>query len=131
MAFIHPVLGGIAVLLGVFIMSRGLVARQGTKASTKARRSHKRWAWWAFGAMVVALGSGVASTLWIRDDLEVGEETVHLELGIAVVVVMGLGGLATRYFTRDPRWRALHPWVGIAAVLGALAQAVIGIELLP
>ena len=130
MAFLHPVLGTIAILLSVFIMSRGLVAQQGTKASTKARRTHKRWAWYALGAMVVAWLSGFASTVWLRDDLELGE-TWHLAVGVAVVALMGLGGLLTRYFTRNSTLRRIHPWVGIAAVVGSIVQALVGIELLP
>ena len=130
MAFVHPVLGTVAILISVYLMSRGLVARQGTKASTKARRTHKRWAWWSFGAMVLALVTGLGSTVFLRDDLELGD-TLHLEIGIGVVAVMGVGGLLTRYFTRSPRLRWWHPWIGVVAVIGAIVQGIFGIELLP
>ena len=130
MAFIHPILGTLAILLGVFIMSRGLVAQRKTKAATKARRSHKRWAWYALYAMVIAWVTGFASTVWLRDDIELGD-TWHLAVGIAVVVLMALGGLLTRYFTKRQELRSIHPWIGIAAVAGAILQGVLGIILLP
>ncbi|MEM6929718.1 MAG: hypothetical protein AAF602_22455, partial [Myxococcota bacterium] len=66
MAFVHPVLGVVAILLTVWIGSRGMVARQGTKASPKARRTHRKYAVIALGAMVVASITGTASTVWLR-----------------------------------------------------------------
>ncbi len=130
LAFVHPILGTLAILFAIWIMSRGLVARQGRKQSAKARRTHRKWAFYALGAWVVALLTGVASTLWLRPDLELGE-TWHLGLGLGLVALMGVAGLLTRYFTRTPALRRIHPWVGIAAVVGGIVQALIGIELLP
>lgn len=130
MAFVHPALGTLTVLFSIWILSRGLTARQGGKHAHAARRQHKRWAWWALGGMVASLVSGVASTLLLRPDLTLGE-TWHTALGVAVVSAMGLAALLTRYFTRDPRLRSVHPWIGIAAVIGGIAQAIVGIELLP
>lgn len=80
--------------------------------------------------MGLALVTGFASTLWIREDLEVGE-TWHTAVGVGSVVLMAVGAVLTRYFTRDPRLRKLHPWFGIAAVMGALFQGILGIQLLP
>ena len=130
MAFVHPVLGTVAILFSVWIMSRGLAARQRNKGAHAARRTHRRWAFYALGAMVVAAASGTASTIWLRPDLELGE-TAHLAVGIVVVVLMGIGGLLTRYFTRSNALRSIHPWIGIAAVVGSIVQGILGIELLP
>ena len=63
-------------------------------------------------------------------DLELGE-TRHLVVGWTAIALMGIGGLLTRAFTRNPWLRSVHPWIGIAAVVLALAQGVLGIELLP
>ena len=130
MAFFHPILGAITLLAAVWLMSRGLVVRQGGKAATPARRTHKRWAWWVLGLMWASLITGLSTTLLLRPDLELGE-TWHTALGITVVLLFTLGGLLTRAFTRDPRLRAIHPWIGVAAVAIGVAHAIAGIELLP
>ena len=130
MAFLHPVLGALTIVFSVWIMARGLTARQGGKSATNARRFHKRWAPWAFCAMLASGLTGTASTLLLRPDLTLGE-TNHLVVGWTAIGLMGAGGLLTRAFTRNPWLRSVHPWIGVAAVLLALAQGVIGIQLLP
>lgn len=130
MALLHPVLGALTIAFSVWIMARGLTARQGGKSATRARRFHKRWAPWAFVAMVLSGLTGMASTVWLRPDLELGE-TRHLVVGWTAIGLMGAGGLLTRAFTRNPSLRSIHPWIGIAAVVLALVQGVLGIELLP
>ncbi|MEO0601474.1 MAG: DUF4079 family protein [Myxococcota bacterium] len=130
MAFVHPVLGVVAILLTVWIGSRGMVARQGTKASPKARRTHRKYAVIALVAMVVASVSGTASTVWLRDDLSLGD-TWHLTIGWLIVGLMALSALLTRYFTRSPQLRSIHPVLGLLAVAASVLQAIIGIELLP
>ncbi|MBX2797482.1 MAG: DUF4079 family protein [Myxococcales bacterium] len=129
-AFVHPVIGTIVVLYSVWIMREGLVARQRSKRSHKARRTHKRWAWYALWGMGLAVLTGMLSTIGLRDDIELGE-TWHLALGWGLLGLMALAALLTRYFTHDARLRRIHPWIGIAAVVGGIAQAIVGIELLP
>lgn len=130
MAFVHPALGVLAILITVWIGSRGMVARQGTRASAQARRTHRRYAVWGLVAMVVASITGTASTLWLRDDLELGE-TWHLAIGWLIVGLMGVTALLTRYFTKSPQLRSVHPVLGLLAVAASVLQAIIGIELLP
>ncbi len=130
MAFVHPVIGTLVILYSLWIMSRGLKARQGGRGAHQARRTHKRWAMYAMVGMVAALASGMASTVWLRPDLTLGE-TWHLALGWSVVGTMAIAAVLTRYFTRSERLRQLHPWIGIASVVGGIAQAIVGIELLP
>jgi len=130
MAFVHPVIGTLAILFTVWIGSRGMVARQGVKASTQARRTHRRYAGWALVAMVVASVSGTASTLLLRDDLELGE-TWHLAIGWLIVGLMGVSALLTRAFTRNPTLRSAHHVLGLLAIAAAVLQAIVGIELLP
>jgi len=130
MAFVHPVLGAVAVLYVLWIASRGLVARQGATAAHRARRTHKRWAKWGLLLMALAVSTGISSTLLVRPDLMLGE-TWHLVVGLSVLGLMGLGALLTRQFVRQPWLRAVHLAVGIATVAAAITQAILGIELLP
>ncbi|MEZ4237882.1 MAG: DUF4079 family protein [Myxococcota bacterium] len=130
MAFVHPAIGVLTILLSFWIMSRGLVARQGVKQSTRARRFHKKWAPWAFAAMVLSGTTGLASTVLLRPDLSVGQ-TWHLWIGIVSISTMGAAGLLTRAFTRNDRLRTVHPWIGVGSVVLAVLQGIVGIELLP
>lgn len=130
MEFVHPAIGTVTLLFSMWILSRGLVAQRGIKASTVARRRHKRWAPWAFAAMVASGVSGAASTLWLRPDLTLGE-TWHLVVGLGSITVMGVAGLLTRAFTRDPRLRKVHPLIGILSVALGVLQGILGIQLLP
>jgi uncharacterized membrane protein len=130
MAFVHPLIGTLTILATLWIMSRGLTARSGTKHATAARRLHKRWAPWVLAAMVLSGVTGVASTLTIRPDLHLGQ-TWHLAVGWVAIGLMAAAGLLTRAFTRDPRLRSVHPWIGVASAVLALLQGILGIELLP
>ncbi len=130
MSYLHPLLGACAVLLTAFVATRGLVARQGGKPATAARRLHRRLGPWALGLMWASAILGTTSTLVLRPDLTLGE-TWHLAVGWAGVALMTVAALLTRQFTREPRLRSVHPWIGVVALLAALLQALTGIELLP
>jgi uncharacterized membrane protein YozB (DUF420 family) len=129
-AFVHPVIGALAVLLAVFVMSRGLASRRADPRAHVARRIHRRWAPWALAAMALSAVTGTASTLLLREDLTLGE-TWHLAVGWTAVAWMAAAGLLTRAFTRNPRLRTVHPWLGVVSVALALVQAILGIQLLP
>jgi hypothetical protein len=129
-AFVHPVIGALAILLSVFVMSRGLASRRADPQAHAARRIHRRWAPWALAAMTLSAVTGTASTVLLRQDLTLGE-TWHLAIGWIAVAWMAAAGLLTRAFTRNPRLRAVHPWLGVVAVALALVQAILGIQLLP
>ena len=130
MAFLHPILGALTVLFAVFVMSRGLASRQPTRHATGARRTHRRWAPWALAAMALSAVTGTLSTLVLRDDLTLGE-TWHFLVGWTAVAWMACAGLLTRAFTRNPRLRTVHPWLGVGSVALAVLQAILGIQLLP
>lgn len=130
MAFVHPVIGAFTILFSLWIMARGLTARQGGKSAHRARRFHKRWAPWAFAAMLISGITGTVSTVWLRPDLTLGE-TWHLALGWGSILLMGAAGVLTRAFTASPALRNIHPFVGIASVIAAFVQGILGIELLP
>ncbi len=130
MWWLHPVLGTATILATLVLASRGLVARQGTKASTPARRLHQRLGPWVLGGMWVTLLGGFGSTLALRDDLTVGE-TWHTAVGLATAVGMTASWLSTRAFVRAPWVRTAHLVLGLAVVLLAVLQGLLGIELLP
>lgn len=128
--WVHPALGAATIGLTLVLASRGLVARQGTKASTAARRTHQRLGPWVLGAMWVTLVGGFASTALLRDDLAVGD-TWHTAVGVATVLGMTGSWLSTRAFVRGPRVRTAHLALGLGVAVLAILQGLLGIELLP
>jgi hypothetical protein len=80
--------------------------------------------------MAASAVTGTATTVYVRDDLTLGE-TWHFAVGWTAVAWMACAGLLTRAFTRDPRLRSVHPWLGVVSVALAVVQAILGIQLLP
>jgi hypothetical protein len=79
--------------------------------------------------VLVGWAAGFASAWWLRRDLELGTST-HLRIGIALVVAL-TGGWLTSRAMRNPNWRAIHPWFGIAAMLLGAAQVFFGLQITP
>lgn len=133
MEFVHPVVGALVVALSTWIMTRGLVTLQGGKHGNKARRSHKKWAPWAFWGMLLAVTLGTLTTAFVRDDLELAraEGGYHFWLGWLATGLMGIAWLAIRYRKGRPWLRKVHPWLGGIAVAIVLVQMLLGFELLP
>jgi hypothetical protein len=130
MWWLHPILGTLTLLATAFLASRGLVARQGTRASSSARALHKRLGPWVLGGMWATLAGGFASTLLLRTDLQVGE-TWHTAVGVVTVGLMTASWVTTRAFVRGAWVRTVHLAIGVAVVVAGVLQALLGIELLP
>lgn len=130
MWWIHPALGAGVIVATWVLASRGLVARQGGKGATPARRLHQRLGPWVLGGMWLALLGGFGSTLGLRPDLTVGE-TWHTAVGVATVLGMTASWLLTRAFVRAPWVRSAHLALGLLVAVGALLQGLLGIELVP
>lgn len=131
MWWLHPLVGGAVIAATLFLASRGLVARQGSKAASGARRLHQRLGPWVLGGMWVTLLGGFLSTRFLRPDLE-GFETNHTVGGVAVVLGMTASWLSTRAFAgRGAGVRTAHLGLGLAVALGAVLQLLLGIPLLP
>src|SRR5262245_55757331 len=68
--------------------------------------------------------SGVASTLWLRDDLELAASP-HFRIGTAIAALLTASAMTARAMERGSvQARKIHPWLGAAAALLAAAQAV-------
>jgi hypothetical protein len=75
--------------------------------------------------------SGLASTLWLRDDLQPGA-SFHFRTGTVMALLLTGSWLTARAMEQGNRpARAIHPWLGAAAALLAAAQAVTGLRITP
>ena len=129
--FLHPVIGGLALLAMAWTGSRGLLARQGARGAHTKRKFHTRWAPWAAAACLLAAITGPATVLAVRDDLSLAE-TTHFWMGIVVTLLMGgLWWVTPRRYRRNQLVKTGHPLVGVLALLVGLGVFVFGIELLP
>lgn len=129
--FVHPVLGGLAILAMAFTGSRGLLARQGARGAHAKRRFHARWAPYAFAACLLAAATGLTTVGLVRDDLDLGG-TEHFWAGLLVTSLMALLWWVTpRRFRRNSWVRNGHPVLGVLALVVSLGVLLFGIELLP
>jgi hypothetical protein len=130
-AYLHPIAGGVVLLLLVYVASLGLRLRTRPRERARVGPIHAR-----FGRMVAVLVlliwvSGLASTLWLRADLQAGA-SFHFRTGTVMALLLTGSWLTARALEKgDRRARAIHPWLGAAAALLAAAQAVTGLRITP
>ena len=85
---------------------------------------------WVLLLVVVSWIGGLASA-WLWRDPEDLAGSGHYTVGtvlVALFVVVATLGFA---IDRSPRWRAVHPWVGAAALLLAGVQIFLGLQIVP
>lgn len=127
MAYIHPVIGLIALALLFRAASFGLRARERRGDSLRPR--HARAAPIAYGVTLLAFGMGIFSTWLWRPDLEVAAGW-HFRIGMAVILLLSAGALLSRQIPTSPRARMIHPILGMVVLLLAALQVFFGMPLL-
>lgn len=130
-AYLHPVAGGLVLLLLVYAASLGLRMRTRPRERARVGPRHARIGRAVMLLVVLIWLSGVASTVWLRDDLPPGS-SFHFRIGSAMTLLLMGSWLTARAIEHgNARSRAIHPWLGAAAVLLAAAQAVTGLRITP
>lgn len=130
-AYLHPVAGGLTLVLLVYVASLGLKMRTRPRERARVGPVHARWGRRVLYLVCAIWLSGVASTLWVRDDLEAGT-SFHFRIGSAMVLLLAGSGITARAMEHgNRRARAIHPWLGAAAALLAAAQVVTGLRITP
>jgi len=130
MAYVHPILGFITVLLLSVAALLGLRARHPRPYAKRSRRVHARLAPAVYVLALVTAVVGGVSTGWLRDDLPFGS-TWHFRAGLAAVVLLTGGALASRWIPRHRRAGIVHLLCGLGALGAMLLLAVLGMDLLP
>ena len=129
LAYVHPVIGGLTIVLLAYVGSLGLRARNDRRQARRLLAQHARLAPWVYALVVASWLGGLVSTWLLRHDLDLGAST-HLRIGIALVLAMTGGVLTSRWMQRE-EMRAIHPWLGAAAILLAAAQVFFGLQITP
>ncbi|HVO23611.1 MAG TPA: DUF4079 family protein [Candidatus Margulisiibacteriota bacterium] len=127
LAYVHPVVAALtAVLLG-YVGSLGLRARSDRRHAGQWLARHARLAPLMYGLALISWAAGVLSTWLLRPDLELAA-SAHFRIGLALVLTLSGGALSSRWMGRATI-RALHPWLGAAAMLLAAAQVFFGLQI--
>jgi len=129
LAYVHPVAGGLTILLLFYVGSLGLRARNDRRRASQLLAQHARLAPWSYALIIASWVGGFLSTWWLRHDLELGASP-HLRIGVGLVLALSGGALTSRRMQRRDI-RAIHPWFGAAAMLLAAAQVFFGLQITP
>jgi uncharacterized protein DUF4079 len=130
LVWIHPIVGLVATALAVHGMSLVVRARRIGARGARLRARHRALMPWVWGLVLVNFAGGAVSCWLWRDEDEMGGSG-HFAVGILLVVLFTLAGLAGRRIDRDSRFRSVHPWIGAAALLAAGVQVFLGLQIVP
>jgi Protein of unknown function (DUF4079) len=127
--WIHPVLALATTALAVHGAGLALRGRRRGARGAMLLARHRRLMPWVYGLVVANFALGAVSRwLWREEDLATSG---HFSVGIALVVLFSLGAGLSRAMRVDRRARAVHPWVGAAALLAAGVQIFLGLQIVP
>ncbi|MFP6664406.1 MAG: DUF4079 family protein [Deltaproteobacteria bacterium] len=127
LAFLHPLIGLVALVLLFRAASLGLRSRERRGAPLRAQ--HAKAAPRALAATLLAFVMGLVSTILWRPDLELAGGW-HFRIGAAIVLLLGAGALLSRHIHDSQRARRIHPLLGATALLLAAVQVFLGLPLL-
>jgi hypothetical protein len=128
--WIHPVAGLVATALALHGAGLALRARRIGARGATLRRRHRALMPWVVGLVVANFAGGLASA-WLWRDPEDLAASGHYAVGALVVVLFVLAGALGLAIDRVPRLRAVHPWVGAAALLASGIQIFLGLQIVP
>ena len=127
LAYLHPIAAAFTVALLGYVGSLGLRARTDRRRRRDLLERHARLAPYAYGFAAVSWVGGVLSVWLLRPDLELAT-SAHFRIGIALLLALSGGALTSRWMDRGAV-RALHPWLGAAAMLLAAVQVFFGLQI--
>ncbi len=127
LAYVHPVIAALTVVLLGYVGSLGLRVRNDRRRAHQLRARHARLAPVMYCLALVSWTGGVLSTWLLRPDLELAE-SAHFRIGVALVLALSGGALSSRWMERTAI-RTVHPWFGAAAMLLAAAQVFFGLQI--
>lgn len=125
--YVHPLVGTISILAAAYAASLAFEGRNRPYRGTLS--THRRIGPWVAALVVAAWVGGVASVVWLRDDLELAESR-HFWLGSAITILVVASVASSRWIDR-PAVRLVHPWFGATALVLSGFQTLLGFGLLP
>jgi hypothetical protein len=128
--WLHPVLGLLATVLAVRTAALALQGRARTKRGAAALASHRVLSPWVYGLVVVGWVGGVVSVWLGRSDIDLFT-TGHFQVGTLIVVLFTASWAVSLRLPAEAWARAVHPWIGAAALMALGVQVFLGLQLMP
>lgn len=129
LAYLHPAIAVLVLAFLAHVASLGVRARNERRHRAAYLKRHAKLAPWLYAMVVLIWLGGFAST-WALRPYEELATSGHFVIGVLLVVVLSAGALSSRWMDR-PVVRAMHPWLGAAALLLSAAQVFFGLQILP
>ena len=128
--WVHPLAALVTSALAFHGAQLALRARRlGPRGATLMRR-HRALMPWVLGLIVADFVGGLVSA-WLWRDPEDLARSGHYTVGVVVLVLFSLAGIVGLRIARTPRLRAVHPWIGAAALLASAIQIFLGLQIVP
>ncbi len=129
LVYVHPVAGGVTILLAAYAASLGLRARRANRYAAGMRRRHAALAPWVYGLVLANWAGGLVTTWTLRPELEV-TDSGHFTVASAICALFTAAALVSRRIP-EPRARLVHPLLGATALLLCGVQVFLGLQLTP
>ena len=126
-AWLHPLAAAATLALAAFSASLGLRGRGRHRTAEWDRRRHARLGPWVWSLVAANWAGGLATVRFARPDLETAASG-HFAVGSAILVLFTAAALVSRRVPTDAWARAVHPWLGAAALLLSGVQVFLGLQ---
>jgi len=128
--WVHPVAALVTNALALYGVSLALKGRRLGRRGGPFLQQHRRLMPWVF-ALVVANFVGGLLSAWLWRDPEDLAASGHYTVGIVVFALFAATAVLGWRIDRSPTVRAIHPWVGAAALLASGVQIFLGLQIVP
>src|SRR5690349_20149304 len=126
--WVHPVAGLAATALAAYQASLGLRSRRRRPDAPAARRRHAAVGPWLWALYALNWLAGIATVRWARPEIETAASG-HFSLAGAIVALLTLGAVLSRWVPVDARARVIHPVIGAAVLVLSGVQVFLGLQL--
>jgi hypothetical protein len=128
--WVHPVAALVTNALALYGVSLALKGRRLGRRGGPFLQRHRRLMPWVLGLVVANFVGGLVSA-WLWRDPEDLAASGHHTVGMIVVALFVATAVLGWRIARSPRVRAIHPWVGAAALLASGVQIFLGLQIVP
>ena len=128
--WVHPVAALVTNALALYGVSLALKGRRLGRRGGPFLDRHRRVMPWVLAFVVANFVGGLVSA-WLWRDPEDLAASGHYTVGIVVLALFVATAVLGWRIDRSPRVRAIHPWVGAAALLASGVQIFLGLQIVP
>ena len=128
--WIHPIAALATTALALHGANLALRARRLGPRGGPLLQRHRRLMPWVLAFVIANFIGGLASA-WLWRDPEDLAASGHHQVGLLVVALFVLTAIVGLRIDKQPSLRAVHPWIGAAALLASGIQIFLGLQIVP